>query len=186
MIEKLLTILNDKSLILGLLSNPEIWNTLDVDYFPPRVERIYTNIGENRLYLHLIHKTDLPCLFHKHSWPSAIIMLDGSYEMGIAYSSDNISSDDAYKLPIAAKMYMNEGSGYEMTDPNGLHYVKPITEYSLSVMLSGPKYKNIEPEIGSTFTFENLSSDRKEYLLKIFYTKIRLYKQSYFIQNLKL
>ena len=46
---------------------PEIWNTLDVDYFPPRVERVWTQVDENhRLFIHVIHPTTEPCLFHKH------------------------------------------------------------------------------------------------------------------------
>lgn len=147
MLKKLITIVNSEE-FLNSLNNPEIWNSLDVDYFPPRVERLWRKLEidglEYRIYLHMIHFTEKPCLFHKHRWPSAIMMLEGGYEMGIAYSEENISSEDAYKLPVAARFLLSEGSAYEMTEPHGLHYVKPVTEYSISVMLSGPKYQNVE------------------------------------------
>lgn len=42
-----------------LLTKPEIWNTLDIDYFPPRVERVWTQFDENhRLFIHVIHPTN--------------------------------------------------------------------------------------------------------------------------------
>lgn len=52
--------------IKSLLKDPSIWKTLDVDYFPPRVERLYTDYKGYRIFLHTIHTTDKPCLFHKH------------------------------------------------------------------------------------------------------------------------
>lgn len=36
------------------------WNSIDVDYYPPRVERLWLQLGKDRLYLHKIHKTDKP------------------------------------------------------------------------------------------------------------------------------
>ena len=124
-----------------LLLKPEIWNTLDVDYFPPRVERVWKQIDENhRLFIHVIHPTTEPCLFHKHRWPAAFKMVSGSYEMGIAYSEAEISSEEAYKLPTISKFIMSVGSYYEMTDTHTLHYVKPLDEPSISLMLTGPLY----------------------------------------------
>jgi hypothetical protein len=44
----MIELLQKYELSLGeLLLKPEIWNTLDVDYFPPRVERVWTQIDEN-------------------------------------------------------------------------------------------------------------------------------------------
>ena len=68
------------------LLEKEIWNGLYIDYHPPIVERVWTQVGENRIYLHRIH----PCsegeaLFHPHPWPSAMRILSGEYEMGIGY-----------------------------------------------------------------------------------------------------
>ena len=124
------------------------WNSLDVDYHPPRVLRLWRNINfegaEYRLYLHRILHTDKPCLYHKHRWPSAIFLLEGSYEMGISYDVDPIPPlSTKLKTPTIATFVLNKGSGYEMLDPHGIHYVKPITPDSISVMISGPVFKDI-------------------------------------------
>src|SRR5581483_10131554 len=58
------------------------WHSLYVDYEPPTVERLWTDVGNCRLYLHRIH----PCekaLYHAHPWPSAIKVLSGVYEMAV-------------------------------------------------------------------------------------------------------
>jgi hypothetical protein len=124
-----------------LLQQPEIWNSLDVDYYPPRVERLWTQYdNEHRLFIHLIHPTDEPCLFHKHRWPASFKMIDGSYEMAITYCEGEINSDEAYKLPMISRFIMNTGSYYQMTDTHTLHYVKPMGGISTSLMLSGPLY----------------------------------------------
>lgn len=116
-----------------LLQNAE-WNSLYIDYEKPHVERLWIQLGENRLYLHRI----LPCeepqaLFHPHPWPSAIKLLKGSYEMGVGYTETNEAP------PVAAKIVLRAGASYEMTDINGWHYVRP-TEEVLSIMLTGPKW----------------------------------------------
>jgi hypothetical protein len=139
MINKLKDI--EKNLLPELLGKPEIWNTLDVDYFPPRVERLWTQFDTNhRLFIHVIHPTNEPCLFHKHRWPAAFKMLQGSYEMGIAYSEKEISSDEAYNLPEISKFILTAGSYYEMVNTHTLHYVKPLDKPSISLMITGPLY----------------------------------------------
>jgi len=131
-------------MIKKLLSDSSAWSSLDVDYHPPRVERLFINHEGYRIYLHLIHTTNEDCLFHKHNWPAALKQVWGSYEMGISYSEKEISSDEAYSLPIIAKFIINEGSYYEMTQTDALHYVRPITPYSLSIMLTKEKYPEHE------------------------------------------
>jgi hypothetical protein len=128
--------------IKGLLDIPEVWNTLDVDYYPPRVQRLWTIYKGYRIYLHTIHTTDKPCLYHKHKWPAAFKQVSGSYEMGITYSIDEISSKEAYDLPHLAKFIINKGSYYEMTQTDCLHYVKPLEEVSMSIMVT----KDLYPE----------------------------------------
>lgn len=145
-----------------LLLMPSIWKTLDVNYFPPRVERVWTQIGYYRYYLHKIHPTNEACLFHKHKWPSAIKILKGKYEMGVSYCEEEITSEEAYNLPIAAKFILNEGSSYEMTDTHGLHYVKPLDEVSYSIMVSGIPY----PEKRQEAKFDKLPELDEEVKLK--------------------
>jgi hypothetical protein len=125
-----------------LLDNFDVWNSLDIDYYPPRVERLWTDYKGYRIFLHTIHQTNEPCLFHKHKWPAAFKQVYGSYEMGITYSEDEINSDVAYKLPTISRFIINQGSYYEMTQTDCLHYVKPIGDISCSIMIT----KNLYPE----------------------------------------
>lgn len=120
---------------------PACWQTLDIDYDAPRVERLWRTVEYQegaltgpthyRLYLHRIH----PCasaLWHPHPWPSAIKVLSGRYEMGIGYGVGRADP------PAAATVVLTAGSEYEMVDPNGWHYVRPLgPEPSLSLMVSG-------------------------------------------------
>lgn len=168
-----------KSLIPDIINSldkyPEDWNTLDVDYFPPRVERLYTKIGEYRVYLHTIHTTNEECLYHKHKWPAAFYQLSGSYEMGITYSKEEISSEEAHKLPTLSKLILNKGSFYEMTQTDCLHYVKPLSKVSHSIMIT----KDLYPE-SNTIRKESvdkklngLSEGRKVELIKTFLKLLR-------------
>lgn len=155
--------------IFKLLFVPEKWHTLDVDYFPPRVERLYTNFNDYRIHLHVIHKTNEECLYHKHRWAAAFKQLNGAYEMGITYSPEEISSKEAHNLPDLAKFIITKGSYYEMTQTDCLHYVKPITDTSLSIMIT----KDLYPE--AVFRKEildkklnTISENRKEEILNLF------------------
>lgn len=152
-----------------LLDKPEVWNTLDVDYYPPRVERLWTELNGYRIFLHTIHPTDKPCLFHKHKWPAAFKQVKGSYEMGITYSEKEINSDEAYSLPTIARFIISEGSYYEMTQTDALHFVNPQGQISCSVMIT----KDLYPE--SDFRkesldrkLEELTEDRKLQILNIY------------------
>jgi hypothetical protein len=130
-----------ESKLLSLLEHPNIWNTLDVNYFPPRVERLWIQYDQNhRLFIHVIHPTNEPCLFHKHRWPASFKIIKGQYEMGISYSEKEISSDEAYDLDQISKFILTEGSYYEMTNTHTLHYVKPQDQPSISLMITGPLY----------------------------------------------
>lgn len=130
-----------ESILPDLLRNSDNWNSLDVDYYPPRVERLWMQYDEDhRLYIHIIHPTNEDCLFHKHRWPAAFKILKGSYEMGVAY--------------------------YEMTNTHTLHYVRPLDKESLSLMITGPLYPEAEfrKEILNK-DLKPLSKQRKEEIL---------------------
>lgn len=113
------------------------WNTMDIDYYPPRVKRLYTKIDKYRIYLHEIYTTEEKCLLHKHRWPAIFKQLKGEYEMGLTYCENEISSEEAESLPILSKFIMVPGSYYEMTQTDALHYVKPITNLSYSLINRG-------------------------------------------------
>jgi hypothetical protein len=147
------------------------WKSLYVDYHPPIVERLYMQVGDHRLYLHVIHKPEEAdkCLFHKHPWPSVVRVLSGSYEMGISYSEQDVQSDEVYEtLPMVAKAIIGPHSAYEMTHPHGIHYVRPISEISCSIMLTGPLFYPDTPKHDIGKKLEALSYDRKKQILEMF------------------
>lgn len=119
----------------------DAWQSLDIDYEPPRVQRLWRSHqwqGHEpvRIYLHRI----FPCaqaLYHPHPWPSAIRIITGRYEMGLAYAETlqlpNIIRADRE----VARVVLGPGNQYEMCNPAGWHYVKPLgKEPSLSVMVT--------------------------------------------------
>jgi hypothetical protein len=116
----------------ALLQDESVWQSLYVDYHPPTVERLWTSWREHRVYLHRI----LPCereqaLFHPHPWPSAMRVLDGEYEMAVGFGAG------MEEPPVAALMVSRGDFRYEMTHPDSWHYVRPLREPTLSVMVTG-------------------------------------------------
>lgn len=123
-----------------LADAPEHWSTLDVDYEPPRVERLWRQVDDTvRVYLHRIH----PCkkaLFHPHPWPSAVHVLSGSYEMAIGYGAGEAEPAKG------ATAIFEAGSRYEMIDPDCWHSVRPLGGPSLSVMITDTPWKRWSPK----------------------------------------
>jgi hypothetical protein len=120
-----------------LLRGLEGWHSLDVNYEPPRVERLWRPFEDCRLYLHRIH----PCakaLYHPHPWPSIIKIVAGGYEMGVGFGAgDN-------EPPIAATLKLVPGAIYEMINIDGWHYVLPSVE-NLSIMITGAPWDRWSP-----------------------------------------
>src|SRR2546425_6708638 len=115
-----------------LLLDEAAWKGLFIDYHPPTVERLWTPWRDYRVSLHRIY----PCapgqaLFHPHPWPSAMRILSGKYEMAVGYGKGGTVP------PIAALMLATGDFRYEMTDPDAWHYVRPIGEPTLSLMVTG-------------------------------------------------
>jgi len=156
----------------SLLDDPEGWETLLVNYEPPWVERLWRDFeGGYRLYLHRIY----PCekaLFHPHPWPSAIKVLSGSYEMGVGYRhsrpGENQRTPDwtPSPPPIAATIVLTPGSSYEMIEPAGWHYVKPLVGPSLSIMVTGPKWGAWSPK--ANHKLGPVTAEAKADLLSVF------------------
>lgn len=123
-----------------LLRQEELWKSLDVDYHPPRVERLWMQFGDTRIYLHCIH----PCepneaLFHPHPWPSAMRIIHGRYEMGVGYGEGNEAP------PVAAKLVLPAGTLYEMNNPHGWHWVRPVETPCYTMMVAGPLWDREAP-----------------------------------------
>jgi hypothetical protein len=144
-----------------MLRDISSWNSLLVDYDLPVVERLWKQWGDFRIYLHRIH----PCepsksLFHTHTWPAGVRILEGTYEMGVGYGvGDSIP-------PVAARMIMGGHSEYEMIDPDGWHYVRPIGGPTVSLMITGKPWDRNSPK--SSYPLRALSEDKKEEIVQIF------------------
>ena len=160
-------------IIKTLLNNSDIWNTLDVDYFPPRVERLWALYEDYRIFIHIIHPTDKPCLYHKHRWPAAFKQIEGAYEMGITYHTEEITSNIAHNIPTLARFIINKGTYYEMTQTYCLHFVRPLNDISASIMITKDLYleSDIRKEVIDRKLTE-LSYKRKEEILSFFKDRI--------------
>ncbi len=160
MIKKLQQI--EDKVLLGLLQDPNNWQSIMIDYHPPIVERIWAQIGNYRVLLHWIHacKTE-EALFHPHPWPSAMHVISGKYEMGLGYGK---GLEEPSK--ICTIVLENGGAYYDMTHIDGWHYVRPIGEICVTAMLIGPKWDR--EEIKSDEPLKPLSNDRKLIMVEFF------------------
>ena len=140
------------------------WKTIDVDYHLPRVERVWLQYGSLRINLHRIHATkSSKTLFHKHPWPSSMRILHGVYEMGIGFGFEEAPP------PLATTIMLNEGTAYEMINPDGWHYVNPISEITYSLMISGCPWPRRENK--SSLLLNALSEEAKEEIIAFFKRK---------------
>src|SRR4051812_30799875 len=124
----------------ALLQHPARWNSLDINYHPPFVERLWTTWSDYRISLHRIQ----PCepsdaLFHPHPWPSAMRILDGTYEMAIGFGAGSKTP------PIASRIIASGDFRYEMTHEDAWHYVRPIDRPAMTIMVTGKPWRRDAP-----------------------------------------
>jgi hypothetical protein len=147
----------------ALLTDTE-WNSLDINYHPPFVERLWIPWGEYRVSLHRIHPcTPDQALFHPHPWPSAMRILDGTYEMAVGYGAGSTPP------PIAARIIASGDFTYEMTDPDAWHYVRPLGGPAKTIMVTGRPWHREAPGTGEPL--QPLDAARKTELLGWFRTR---------------
>ncbi len=160
MIDKLQQI--EKTMMLDLLNQTHIWNSLFIDYHPPLVERLWTQVGTHRIYLHFLHQCEpKDALFHPHPWPSAIHVIEGAYEMGLGFGKgDGVPEKFCTILAPAGNFY------YDMTHIDGWHYVRPTNIVCSSVMLAGPTWDRESPK--SDQPLKPLSNERKAVMIEYF------------------
>lgn len=158
----------EKTILLDLLRKPEVWKSLDINYHPPHVERLYTFYGDYKISLHKIYsckKQD--ALLHPHPWKAAFHILDGVYETGIGFS-------DTKEVPKEMSTFITYGEAYyDMTTPNIWHYVRPRrkNDWCYSVMLSSKPYTDDEmnPAVAkSSKSLKELSQEKIDSLLRSF------------------
>lgn len=160
-IEKLQQI--ERLKLYDLLCDDSVWKSVDINYHPPHVERLWCQLGKYRLYLHFIH----PCkkeeaLFHPHPWPSAICVLEGEYEMGIGFGK-------GLKEPEIFTTILSQGNMYyEMPHRDGWHYVRPTEKVCSSIMLTGEPWDREMPAVDEVGTLSGLHNDRVVMMLQYF------------------
>lgn len=159
----------EKNQIVDLLTNGS-WKSLNVDYHPPFVERVWIQLGENRLSLHVIH----PCeegesLWHPHPWKTSfrVFSKGGIYEQGIGSSFIDPLLSSTHVFTPLMKMEVPGDMYYEMTHSDCAHYVRPIDEQVYTIMLSGPA-EWTENSIKADKELKPLSDARVEEILEIF------------------
>ncbi len=142
----------------------DIWESLDVDYHPPRVHRLYTDFMNYRINLHKIYPCDKKdALLHAHPWPSVMEVLPGAkYEMGVGFSDGNNPED----VKMVLKMVSNKGFQYEMLNKNGWHYVRPIDGCTYTLMITGKPWDRKSPK--SSKKLKPLHIDYENELLNYF------------------
>ncbi len=147
-----------------MLQSMESWGSLYIDYHPPVVERLWMDYNDQiRVYLHKIHPCEIwEALFHPHPWESAVKIYSGSYEMGIGYGDPNQPAP-----PVVVKQILTKGSAYEMIDPYGWHYVRPIGLPSYSLMIAG-KPRDLFEKKKATKQLRELSVAEKEDIYNFF------------------
>ncbi|MBI4433185.1 hypothetical protein HY632_00275 [Candidatus Uhrbacteria bacterium] len=151
-----------------LLRSLDGWETLDINYHPPRVERLFRPWGDGmRLALHCIHPcTAAEALFHPHPWPSAVDLLEGSYLMPMGAGPDEAPP------PIIATLELTAGAQYTMAHPDGWHAVAPIARPAYSVMLMGKPWDRWSPR--SESVLHPIPKSRAEELRKKFASLLRV------------
>ncbi|MBN8828178.1 MAG: hypothetical protein J0H68_05675 [Sphingobacteriia bacterium] len=154
-------LLNFEKNILLYLNSVNDWNSLLIDYEKPITERLWKNFNNHRVYLHRIY----PCnkeeaFFHPHPWPSAIKIVNGTYEMFIG------TSDNENRPKFKTKVVLTSGSYYEMLTSNEWHSVRPINNYTYSIMISGKPF--IIGETPRQSHLKPLSEEKKKEIFDFF------------------
>jgi hypothetical protein len=170
MIEELKEIIKDQRFKV-LLNNPDIWESKDIDYTTPIVERVWLPINDKRLSLHVIHPCeDGEAYMHPHVWESAMYVLPigGLYEHQIGVRTyDEYGDAGEPKDYVACKQIVEGGMYYEMLEKSAIHSVRPIAQPVFTVMLSGkPIWKENSCKLPKELV--PLSDDRKKEILLTF------------------
>ncbi len=142
-----------------LLESMDGWSARLLTNEKPHVERLFREDGDNRIYLHRIHKCDSDeALFHSHPWPAAMRVVQGWYKMHIGICTE-------ISFHNAATLIIGPGTIYEMNNVNAKHSVCPVTDTTLSLMVTGPIWSKskVEPKRNP-----DLDSVRAEKLLEDF------------------
>lgn len=123
-----------------------------VIYHKPEVWRLWLQVGEYRVNLHKIFKSEETELYHPHPWAMSTTILKGQCEVGFGFGKTNPE--------ICALSVYQPKSTYKMLHPQLWHYVKPLSDSILTIMVSGKPWENqtsfdirptqVQPELNET------------------------------------
>lgn len=135
-------------------------HSMYIDYHEPYVKRIWFQYGKHRVFLHEAARSisSAHSLFHPHPRESAMRIISGCYEMGIGHSATNETPE------IDCKLRLVRGCAYEMINPNGWHYINPITPVTYSIMVTGDAFNRKMP-LEPNKTFRELTQEEKEKIM---------------------
>lgn len=151
------------------LASLDGWTSLDVNYQPPRVERLWRQMGDERMFIHRLH----PCaehevLFHPHGWPSEMLVIDGTYRM-------LVGSGEGVQPPVVVLDLEFEATPqwplrYKMDHPNGWHAVIPVGGPVYTLMVTGMPWQREIPVVSreASGILSPLSQEAQVDLLKAF------------------
>lgn len=158
-----------------LLQDPATaWNSLAVRYERPYVDRLWRPLKDYwsaRVFLHRIHPCeDYEALMHPHPWPSAMYLVNGTYEMVMGFGDPTGDHSNPRAAPQPAAVFrLGAGSFYEMGHPWSWHSVRPIGGPTLSVMVTElPWAKESDKYPGKGIEHGTLSAEAQEALLDEF------------------
>ena len=99
-------------------------------------ERRLSQYRDGKLCLHRIHACEPGVApYHPHPWPSAMRILEGTYELTVGCSAGERAP------PVAARMIASSAFDYEMIDVYAWHSVRPIGAPAMTVMVTGPRWE---------------------------------------------
>lgn len=152
----------------SLLKNPNEWESLLINKYPPIIHRVSYKLSTNRtLLLHKLFNTEKEHAFmHSHSWPFACKVIKGEYEMGVGFSNNRNNPPKS-----VFTSFVKAGDVYEMLSPDIWHYTKPTenTECSYSILLIGERCRERKAENNSSL------SDKQKNELLLWFSVNKLY-----------
>ena len=150
-----------------LLKQPEIWQTLDINYEKPHVERVWTQWNQYRINLHRIHPCEFhECFFHPHPWASVVRILSGRYEMLVGQGSGEVSP------PTTMTLILEKDSIYEMTNKDGWHQVRPLDHRVMSLMITDAPWGRKMPK-SDKIKLSSLTDEVRDDIMNYFIWKYR-------------
>ncbi len=118
-----------------LLVSSDGWRSYRLDQHPPLIDRMLREYRDGKLYLHRIHACAAGAAsYHCHPWPSAMRLVEGTYELVLGYGAGERPPE------AAARLIVNSGFEYEMVSPNAWHSVRAIGCPAMTIMVTGPRW----------------------------------------------